>query len=78
MRSRKIQGRVFRAWVGTAAIVLDLVVLGVDHLLRSVVWTYEEVAGHVAVALLGLLLIDPKLASQYVDRLPFVGRSKRS
>jgi len=62
-----IQGRTFRAYVGIAIIVVDLAIFFVDHVLQDQAYELLEIGGHALFIGVGLLLIDPKLFTQFKD-----------
>jgi len=62
-----IKGRTLRAYVGIAIIVVDLVIFFVDHVLQDQAYELLEIGGHALFIGVGLLLIDPKLFTQFKD-----------
>jgi hypothetical protein len=61
--------RVVRAWIGLFVIVTDLAIFFIDHVLQDQQYELMELAAHGAFLVLGLLLIDPKLAKPVMDRI---------
>ncbi len=59
------KGRVFRAYVGIAIILVDLAIFFVDHVLQGQEYELLEIGGHALFIGVGLLLIDPKLFTEF-------------
>ena len=63
--TKKSKGRVFRAYVGIAIILVDLAIFFVDHVLQGQEYELLEIGGHALFIGVGLLLIDPKLFTEF-------------
>lgn len=72
-----MEGRHLRAAVGMLVILGSAATFVVGHLFRGEGYTWEEIAGHTVLIVVGLLLVDPasgkelgKILSSMVPGLP--------
>lgn len=73
-----MEGRHYRALVGTIVIVVDVAAFAFTHLIQSAAYTWQEVGAHIAFLIVGLLLVDPtsgkEVLGKVAERVPFVGK----
>lgn len=61
--------RLLRATVGTVLASADVLTFVANHALRAAPFSWEEVAIHVALLVASLLLIDPAIGKEVLDKL---------